>query len=78
MIAIALVGSPALLIMDEPTSNLDYQSREMIWNLLVSLAKSPYSKMSVLVSTQHIEEAEYLRSRILIINDGRQVMFDTP
>jgi len=34
--------------------------------------------MSVLVSTQHIEEAENLSTRILIINDGHKIMFDTP
>ena len=64
--------------MDEPTSNLDLKSRENIWRILVSLAMSADSKMSVLVSTQHIEEAENLSSRILIINDGKKVMFDSP
>jgi len=66
------------MIMDEPTSNLDLKSRENIWSILVSLAKAPESYISVLVSTQHIEEAENLSSRILIINEGQKVMFETP
>jgi ABC-2 type transport system ATP-binding protein len=61
-----------LLILDEPTSNLDFYSRGNIWNVITNIAKKKSKKLSVLVSTQHIEEAERLCDRILIIKDGKE------
>jgi len=69
-IGLALIGDPSLLILDEPTANLDLNSREKVWNILLNLVTRPGSRMSVLVSTQHIEEAETLSKRIFIIKDG--------
>jgi len=76
-IAISLVGNPRLLIMDEPTSNLDLKTREKIWAIIQSLVKDE-NRMSVLVSTQHIEEAENLSNRILIIKDTSKIICDSP
>lgn len=58
-----------MLILDEPTANLDLNSREKVWKILNNLTCHG-SRMSVLVSTQHIEEAETLSTRIFIIKDG--------
>ena len=67
-----------MLILDEPTSNLDFYSRGNIWNVITNIAKKKSKKLSVLVSTQHIEEAEQLSDRILIINDGKEELCDSP
>ena len=74
----ALIGKPRLLIFDEPTANLDLKSREKIWALIKSLIKNKDENLSILVSTQHIEEAEKVSSRILLIKDGTAIPPDTP
>jgi ABC-type multidrug transport system ATPase subunit len=76
-IGMALIGDPSLLILDEPTANLDLNSREKVWKILIQLVRRPGSRMSVLVSTQHIEEAETLSTRIFIIKDGTKILCDT-
>jgi ABC-type multidrug transport system ATPase subunit len=73
-IGLALIGDPELLILDEPTANLDLNSREKIWNILIHLVRRPGSRMSVLVSTQHIEESETLSTRVFIIKDGKKIL----
>ena len=55
----ALIGKARLVIMDEPTGNLDLKSREMIWNIIINLKKTQ-PKTAFIISTQHIEEADYL------------------
>ena len=47
----ALIGKPRLLIVDEPTANLDLNSRENIWALIKSLIKNNDEHISILVST---------------------------
>ena len=74
----ALIGNPKLLILDEPTANLDLLSREDIWGVITRLFNNNSHKLSILVSTQHIEEAEHLSNRILIINQGKDIACDTP
>jgi ABC-type multidrug transport system ATPase subunit len=46
--------------------------------VITNIAKKKSKKLSVLVSTQHIEEAEQLSDRILIINDGKEELCDSP
>jgi ABC-2 type transport system ATP-binding protein len=71
-IAMTLAGhSPKLIILDEPTSNLDLHSRERVWGLIRRLAGSADSNLSILVSTQHLEEAEALAHKVCIMKDGR-------
>ena len=67
-----------MLILDEPTANLDFESRENIWYVITNIVKKNSNKLSVLVSTQHIEEAERLSDRILIIDDGKDKYCDSP
>lgn len=66
-----------MLILDEPTANLDLNSREKVWKMLINLVRRPGSRMSVLVSTQQIEEAETLSTRIFIIKNGTKILCET-
>ena len=76
-IGLALIGEPSLLILDEQTANLDLNSREKVWKMLINLVRRPGSRMSVLVSTQQIEEAEILSTRIFIIKNGTNILCET-
>lgn len=69
-IAVALVNSPSLLILDEPTVGLDVEARYELWELIRQLAKSG---VTILLTTHYLEEAEKLCSRIGIIQNGRLV-----
>jgi ABC-type multidrug transport system ATPase subunit len=66
----ALIGDAKFIILDEPTSNLDLRSREKIWLLIKKIASSKNSKRCILISTQHIEEADSIGNRVCIIKDG--------
>ena len=77
----SLIGEAKLIIMDEPTSNLDLRSREKIWRLLSRLVHNNDSNgnsRSILISTQYIEEAEKIGTRVCIIKDGLKIKCDTP
>ena len=67
----SLIGDANFIILDEPTSNLDLKSRDKIWALIKNI--SAKRDKAILVSTQHIEEAENLASRVCIINQGIRV-----
>ena len=67
-IAVALVHSPTLLIMDEPTAGLDVEARYELWDLINMLKTSG---VSVLLTTHMLEEAERLCTRIGILQKGR-------
>lgn len=75
LIALALVGNPSILILDEPTAGLDPQVRLLIWENLNKLKKQG---KTVLVTTHYMEEASQLCDRIAILHDGRFVVCDTP
>lgn len=79
-IAMSLIGDAKLIIMDEPTSNLDLRSREKIWRLLSRLVGTENKKTNraILISTQYIEEAEKIGSQVCIIRDGVKIKCDTP
>ena len=67
-IALSLVGSPELLVLDEPTSSLDPQARRVIWDLIKEHCRS--GTRTILMSTQSMEEAEAIADRVIILNDG--------
>lgn len=67
MIAKALVHSPKLLLLDEPTAGVDVELRESLWKFVQELQKDG---MSILLTTHYLEEAENLCHRIAIINKG--------
>jgi len=67
-IAMSLVGDPAVLFLDEPTTGLDPQARLEVWRTVKELAGRG---TTVLLTTQYLEEAEQLADRISILHEGR-------
>lgn len=74
-IARALFHRPRILILDEPTTGLDPQTRKLLWNVIEGLRKS--EGMTVLLTTHYMEEAAEA-DRVLIIDGGRTVASGTP
>lgn len=66
-LAMSLVGAPRTIILDEPTSGLDPQSRAQVWATVEDLARGG---TTVLLTTQHLEEAEHLADRIAVLHRG--------
>ncbi|XP_063924557.1 uncharacterized protein LOC135138511 [Zophobas morio] len=73
-LGMALIGNPEILILDEPTSGMDPESRRKIWNLLLEYRKTK----TILITTHFMEEADVLGDRIAIMVDGRLQCYDTP
>ncbi|PFG21206.1 ABC transporter ATP-binding protein [Serinibacter salmoneus] len=67
-LAMSLVGSPAVVVLDEPTTGLDPQARREVWEAVEQLAAGG---TTVLLTTQYLEEAERLAHRIAILHGGR-------
>jgi ABC-2 type transport system ATP-binding protein len=75
-LALALVHSPRILFLDEPTTGLDPQSRSALWEEVARLARE--EGMTVFLTTQYLEEADVLADRIGIIDQGHIVAEGTP
>ncbi len=75
MIARALLHSPELLILDEPTTGLDPQVRHQIWGLLRELKRHG---LTILLTTHYMEEAQQLSDRVMIMDRGRVIVSGTP
>ena len=73
-LAAGLVVTPQLLALDEPTSGLDPRSRQAVWATVRDLVEAG---VSVLLTTQYLEEADALADRILLIDHGRAVASGT-
>jgi ABC-2 type transport system ATP-binding protein len=74
-LACALVGDPALLFLDEPTTGLDPQSRRQLWELIEAFRAGG---RAILLTTHYLEEAERLCDRVAIIDHGRVIAEGTP
>ncbi len=74
-LAMAVVGRPELVFVDEPTAGLDPQARHTTWDLLRELRGAG---ATVVLTTHYIEEAERLADRVHIIDRGRLVVSGTP
>ncbi len=74
-VALALVGNPELLFLDEPTTGFDPEARRQFWRLIESLRGDG---ATILLTTHYLDEADYLADRIAIIADGAMVALDTP
>ncbi|MBI5491418.1 MAG: ATP-binding cassette domain-containing protein [Deltaproteobacteria bacterium] len=74
-IARGLVHKPRILILDEPTIGLDPQSRHVVWELLDKFRK--IDKLTILLTTHYMEEAEALCDHVAIIDYGKIVALDT-
>lgn len=75
MIARALVHSPAVLFLDEPTVGLDANIRRRIWALIKKIQQSG---TTIFLTTHYIEEAEFLAQRVAFLDEGKIVVIDTP
>jgi ABC-2 type transport system ATP-binding protein len=71
----SLVGTPRLLLLDEPTTGLDPRSRIELWDSIRRLVEAG---TDVLLTTQYLDEADQLASQIVIIDHGRAVAVGTP
>jgi len=66
-IAMSLMGNPQVIFLDEPTTGLDPQNRLAMWDLIAKLAEGG---TTILLTTQYLEEAEYLADHIAILHNG--------
>ena len=73
-IAMSLVGTPPVIVLDEPTTGLDPQGRLEVWQAVKELARAG---TSVLLTTQYLDEAEHLADRIAILHQGRIIVNGT-
>jgi ABC-type multidrug transport system ATPase subunit len=65
-ILISLIGNPAIIILDEPSANLDLKSRLRVWKAIQHIREG----RTIVIATQIIEEAEILCDRICLLKDG--------
>lgn len=72
-IAMALISEPEILFLDEPTLGLDVIARSELWDLIRSLK----GKVTIILTTHYMEEAEALSDRIAIMKDGKLLICDT-
>jgi ABC-2 type transport system ATP-binding protein len=74
-LAVALVGNPTLVFLDEPTAGMDPQARLATWEMIRELKRQ---EATVVLTTHLMDEAERLADRIAIIDHGRLIALDTP
>lgn len=72
-IAMALISEPKILFLDEPTLGLDVVARSDLWDIIRSLK----GKITIILTTHYMEEAEALSDRIAIMRDGKLLICDT-
>ena len=73
-VAMALVSEPKVLFLDEPTLGMDVLARAELWEVIRALR----GRVTVVLTTHYMEEAEALSDRIGIMNKGRLITVDTP
>ncbi len=71
----SLVGSPRLLLLDEPTTGLDPGSRNEVWDAVHAMSASG---TDIVLTTQYLDEADHLAAAIVIIDEGRVIAQGTP
>jgi ABC-2 type transport system ATP-binding protein len=73
-IAMSLIGDPPVIFLDEPTTGLDPQGRNEVWQTIKQLSDHG---TTVLLTTQYLDEAEHLADRIAILHQGRIIVNGT-
>ena len=74
-LAAALVNRPPVLFLDEPTTGLDPYSRNEVWEMIGELV---HDGTTVVLTTQYLEEADRLASRVAVVDQGHVIADDTP
>src|SRR5262245_5590986 len=74
-VAVALVGDPDLLFLDEPSTGLDPQSRRQLWSILQRFRAGGGT---ILLTTHYMDEAEVLCDRVAVVDQGKIIALDTP
>jgi ABC-2 type transport system ATP-binding protein len=74
-LAMTLVGDPRIIFLDEPTTGLDPRSRRVMWDIIRELVAGG---VTILLTTQYLEEADRLAGRIALLDGGRVVAQGTP
>jgi ABC-2 type transport system ATP-binding protein len=74
-VALALIGDPELLFLDEPTTGFDPAARRAAWDMIAGL---PALGVTVFLTTHYMEEAEHLADRVAVLNEGRVVAEGPP
>jgi ABC-2 type transport system ATP-binding protein len=74
-LAMTLMGRPRLIFLDEPTTGLDPRSRQTMWQIIRELAREG---VTILLTTQYLEEADHLADRIAVLDHGHIVAEGTP
>jgi daunorubicin resistance ABC transporter ATP-binding subunit len=74
-LAAGLIDRPQLLVLDEPTTGLDPRSRQVVWSTIRELVGEG---VTLLLTTQYLEEADALANRVVLIDHGREVAAGTP
>ncbi len=73
-IAMALISEPEILFLDEPTLGLDVLARRDLWDVIRSLK----GRVTMVLTTHYMEEAQALSDRVAIMKDGKLLICDTP
>ena len=74
-LAAGLIDRPHVLVLDEPTTGLDPRSRQVVWSTVRELVAEG---VTLLLTTQYLEEADALADRVVLIDRGREVAAGTP
>jgi ABC-2 type transport system ATP-binding protein len=74
-LAMTVMGRPRLIFLDEPTTGLDPRSRQTMWQIIRELVREG---VTILLTTQYLEEADHLAERIAVLDHGRIVAEGTP
>lgn len=74
-VALALIGNPELLFLDEPTTGFDPSARRAAWEMVRALRQSG---VTIVLTTHYLDEAEHLADRVAVIDGGKLVAEGTP
>ena len=74
MVGVAALARPSLMVLDEPTTGLDPESRRDVWSFIRQYRSEG---TTVLLTTHYMEEAETLADRVAVIHEGRLLALDT-
>lgn len=74
-LCLAILNSPGVLFLDEPTTGLDPIARRQLWSIIAELKSK---KVTIIITTHYLDEARALCDKILILSDHKIVAYDTP